>query len=247
MSSQVDFVGFFSLVLFFLKKFNVSNSVYLGVVLFKFLFFRFLRCFPFFTLFFSEDVIPFESVDPVYFVLFSNLRAFFCGIVRVIIQWFFRFYWYFVFYRWIFFGIQLGFYKIVSKFCFFPVFISFFFLGFREVSVRYIGFWLVKRLALFESWNMAIKTVQEELFELIDLSVIFGFKIQFSGRFTRRQRSILHWVTFGRIPFSSKSVDIDYFNCSVMLKNGVGCVKVWLYYNFEVGQCSVRLDGYETI
>lgn len=134
---------------------------------------------------------------------------------------------------------------MVSKFCFFPVFISFFFLGFREISVRYIGLWLVNRLAKFERWNLAIKSVQEELFELMGLSVIFGFKVQFSGRFTRRQRSVLCWVTFGRVPFSNKSAYIDYFSNSVVLRNGVGCVKVWLYHNFEVGQYSVRLDEYE--
>lgn len=80
---------------------------------------------------------------------------------------------------------------MVSKFCFFSVLVNFFFLGFREVSVRYVGFWLINRLAKVGSWNVAIKPVQEELFELMRLSIIFGFKIQFAGRFTRRQRSVL--------------------------------------------------------
>lgn len=71
-----------------------------------------------------------------------------------------------------------------------------------------------------------MKSVRAELYRLIKMSIVYGFKLQFSGRFTRRQRSVLYWNLVGRIPFSSKSAYIEYYSAPVNLSNGVGCVKV---------------------
>lgn len=85
-SCRFSFVSFFSLVLFFLKKFNVSFSVFVGVSVLKFLFFRLLSCFPYLKEFFVKSVVPFETSDPVYSVLFGGLRSFYMNLVRIVIQ-----------------------------------------------------------------------------------------------------------------------------------------------------------------
>jgi ribosomal protein S3 len=59
--------------------------------------------------------------------------------------------------------------------------------------------------------------------------LIYGYKIQFRGRFTRRSRSEAVSSGYGRVSTSTISATIDYAISSLTLRNGSGAVKVWLY------------------
>jgi ribosomal protein S3 len=58
---------------------------------------------------------------------------------------------------------------------------------------------------------------------------LYGYKIQFRGRFTRRSRSESVSVGYGRVSTSTITAVIDYATSSLTLRNGSGSVKVWLY------------------
>lgn len=55
-----------------------------------------------------------------------------------------------------------------------------------------------------------------------------GYRLDFSGRFTRRQRASFLSFKEGRVPFSTLSSKIDYSENSVVLKYGKCGFKVWL-------------------
>lgn len=59
---------------------------------------------------------------------------------------------------------------------------------------------------------------------------ILGFRLEFRGRFTRRQRAFIKKAQGGRLPLSSFSANIQYAQGSVVTKYGVGGVKIWLHY-----------------
>lgn len=60
-----------------------------------------------------------------------------------------------------------------------------------------------------------------------NLQPFLGFKVQFLGRFTRRQRSAkLTWL-YGKVPATNISSLIEYADYNVILVNSLVNVKVW--------------------
>jgi hypothetical protein len=57
---------------------------------------------------------------------------------------------------------------------------------------------------------------------------LIGYRFDFSGRFTRKQRASRLSYKGGSVPFSSLSSKIDYEEGSVILKYGKCGVKIWL-------------------
>lgn len=60
-------------------------------------------------------------------------------------------------------------------------------------------------------------------------ATIKGFRIDCSGRFSRRQRASYLSVKDGRLPFSSRNLNADYHFSEVILKFGKCGIKVWLF------------------
>lgn len=61
---------------------------------------------------------------------------------------------------------------------------------------------------------------------------IVGFRADFKGRFTRRQRASFLSIKAGRVPFSEISSPIMYSEGSAVLKYGKCGFKVWLHKGF---------------
>ena len=77
----------------------------------------------------------------------------------------------------------------------------------------------------------------EALFPLVrylnKAPTIYGFRIDCSGRFTRKQRASVLTVKGGTVPFSSLKSNLDYEESSVILKYGKCGLKVWLHCGQE--------------
>jgi small subunit ribosomal protein S3 len=58
---------------------------------------------------------------------------------------------------------------------------------------------------------------------------LLGFKIQFRGRFTRKQIAACYKYVNGKMPLTSIDANIDYAFRSVAIKNSAVGVKVWFY------------------
>lgn len=65
-------------------------------------------------------------------------------------------------------------------------------------------------------------------------SFLFGYKLNFVGRYTRKQRSSNFWFSEGGVPSASISLNVDYGSFSINLANSRCTIKVWLYKNRNV-------------
>jgi len=65
--------------------------------------------------------------------------------------------------------------------------------------------------------------------KLLNRGIIFGYKMAFYGRFTRKQRAASIWFKLGRVPLNSVTCKIDYGFYTIPLKNSAISIKVWLY------------------
>jgi Ribosomal protein S3, C-terminal domain len=66
------------------------------------------------------------------------------------------------------------------------------------------------------------------------ISELLGFKLKFSGRFSRKQRASSIVYRVGRVPLNKLSAEIDYGFYSIPLKNSEISVKVWLYRSWSL-------------
>jgi len=62
-------------------------------------------------------------------------------------------------------------------------------------------------------------------------SFLFGYKLNFVGRYSRKQRSSNFWFSEGGVPSASISLNVDYGSFSINLANSRCTIKVWLYKN----------------
>lgn len=64
-----------------------------------------------------------------------------------------------------------------------------------------------------------------------DVNTFLGYKFQFRGRFSRRQRASSAVYRKGIVPLNTLSAPIDYGYSTVPLFNSLASIKVWLYKN----------------
>ncbi len=57
-----------------------------------------------------------------------------------------------------------------------------------------------------------------------------GFKFQFCGRFSRKQRSASVFIQHGRMPLNTINSHIEYSMCSNIARNSTVSVKIWFFY-----------------
>ena len=109
------------------------------------------------------------------------------------------------------------------------VFVEFQYLKKEQLSsdllCEYIGIKLYQGFSLMD----IVFSLRRTLRHVKGLS---GFRLDFKGRFTRRQRASSLSVKVGRVPFSELSSRINYSEGSVVLKYGKCGFKVWLNKEF---------------
>lgn len=100
----------------------------------------------------------------------------------------------------------------------------------KNVNSAFISRFLSRKLAQKYKWAELMSSLKKELNYMTDTEkFLYGYKIQFHGRFTRRSRSESVTSGYGRVSTSTISALIDYATSSLTLRNGSGSVKVWLY------------------
>jgi hypothetical protein len=62
-------------------------------------------------------------------------------------------------------------------------------------------------------------------------SLVKGFKLSFSGRFSREERATYEWFKRGAVSLNKFTDLVEYDNDFVSLKFGCVCVKVWINYH----------------
>ena len=63
-----------------------------------------------------------------------------------------------------------------------------------------------------------------------------GFKIKFKGRFKRRNRSKKLVFGMGKMPLTTVSVYVDYNFSTIVLRNSICGIKVWLCQELALPQ-----------
>jgi ribosomal protein S3 len=71
---------------------------------------------------------------------------------------------------------------------------------------------------------------------------LLGYKFEFKGRFTRKQRAANLWYLRGANPLSSMDQNVEIGVRKMILKYGACCVKVWLYKGKMLPTYSMRFD-----
>lgn len=64
---------------------------------------------------------------------------------------------------------------------------------------------------------------------------VLGYKLQFVGRLTRRGKVRTTWRLGGSIPTSRMDAQIEHAFYLGILRNGISCVRVWLYRHKSFG------------
>lgn len=100
----------------------------------------------------------------------------------------------------------------------------------KNVTSIFISRFLSRKLAQKYRWAELMTSIRRDLNYMTDTEKFFyGYKIQFHGRFTRRSRSESVTTNYGRVSTSTIKASIDYSISNLILRNGSGSIKVWLY------------------
>lgn len=81
-------------------------------------------------------------------------------------------------------------------------------------------------LQQYKSMNPLKKRIEKKNANII--VGFLGFKLQFKGRFSRKQRAANLWFQEGRVPLSTLSSKIEFSFYTVPLVNSAMTVRVWL-------------------
>lgn len=93
-----------------------------------------------------------------------------------------------------------------------------------NVVCNYLITKLKQRFKLFRVVDPLLKT-------LTKLEILDGFKISCSGRFTRKQIATYYWEKKGNLPLNTVTRFVDYAFSTVILKNSICGIKVWLCHS----------------
>jgi ribosomal protein S3 len=114
--------------------------------------------------------------------------------------------------------------------------IEFFGLNNESVSASFLARYVARKVEMrFRVQDLFTPVGKELRFLIKTASVLRGYKIQFVGRLTRRGKVRTTWVLGGSMPISSVSVQIEHAFHMGILRNGLSCVRVWLYRHKSFG------------
>lgn len=93
-----------------------------------------------------------------------------------------------------------------------------------ELLTKYVCTKLKQRFTLVQ----VVQPLVKYLSKLIKKKNLFGYRLELVGRFTRKQRATKMLIKDGTVPLATINKKIDYSQSFVILKDGVGNVKIWL-------------------
>jgi len=150
---------------------------------------------------------PFKYTHVRMFVLYKLLNSYFFSFFKLVL------------------------FKIMRKFVMqINIDINVIFASVLHISASFLGRFIKTKLKLNFPFRTIMKIVIKRLRLLLRKKYIRGFKILFSGRFSRRDRSSYYWKSRGKVPLNSISSHIDYSLVIVKLLNSLCGIKVWVNF-----------------
>lgn len=119
---------------------------------------------------------------------------------------------------------------LVWKMSFLHARVRFFGITNDDVSAIFLARYLSKRLEQRYTWYELMKPLKREM-KLLGhhFRLITGYKLQFSGRLVRRDRSRTAFVRGGSLPASTYMRYAEHAFTLSYLRNGACSIRVWLY------------------
>lgn len=87
---------------------------------------------------------------------------------------------------------------------------------------RYLSLRLKQRYRLMQALGPVLSDLRQN-------SMIEGYRITASGRFTKKEIATYQWFRFGSVPTSTLSAKVDFTIMPFVLKYSLCCFKVWLH------------------
>lgn len=94
-----------------------------------------------------------------------------------------------------------------------------------NISIDIIRKYIVIRLQQRFKISQIVSPIIKDLRSTED---VLGFKFLFSGRFSRREMATYEWFVDGAVPLNTIKVNIEYRQFTVLLKDGVCGIKIWI-------------------
>lgn len=113
---------------------------------------------------------------------------------------------------------------------------EFFGLDNNAITASFLSRYLSRKLEMRFRVNELLGPIGKDLRLLIkNTPFLRGYKIQFVGRLTRRDRVRTSWSVGGSIPLSTVTAQIEHSFSLGILRNGICCLRVWLYRHKSFG------------
>ncbi len=113
---------------------------------------------------------------------------------------------------------------------------EFFGLDKNDITASFLSRYLSRKLEMRFRVNELLGPIGKDLRLLIkNTPFLRGYKIQFVGRLTRRDRVRTSWSVGGSIPLSTVTAQIEHSFSLGILRNGICCLRVWLYRHKSFG------------
>jgi len=115
----------------------------------------------------------------------------------------------------------------VSPFSLFPVNLKIFFVGNDVITASYMAKFITFKLERRYDFMALLRPIKRELRRVVShTTYLRGFKIQFSGRKTRRDRSRRTTLQGGALSLSSRDKYVEYSCSEIILHNSINSVRV---------------------
>lgn len=114
--------------------------------------------------------------------------------------------------------------------------VEFFGLENDSVSAIFLARYIARKIEMrFQIKELFTPIGREMRYLKRNTVALAGYKLQFVGRLTRRGRVRTTWRLGGSIPTSQVSAQVEHSFYLGILRNGICCVRVWLYRHKSFG------------
>lgn len=114
--------------------------------------------------------------------------------------------------------------------------VDFFGIDNDSISAAFLARYIARKIEMRFQIKELFTPIGREMRHLMrNTSALFGYKLQFVGRLTRRGRVRTTWKLGGSVPTSRVSAQVEHSLYVGILRNGVCCVRVWLYRHKSYG------------
>jgi len=129
-----------------------------------------------------------------------------------------------------FFALQHYLLRKIRPFSLFPVLLKLFFVGNDVITATYLSKFIAFKMERRYTFMELLRPIKRELKRVVRHTLhLRGFKIQFSGRKTRRDRSRRTFAQGGALSLAKRAYYVEYSCSEVILRNSINSIRIWFY------------------